>query len=273
MSIASILIAALIGLVIGGISNVLADDLPEHRSPTLPHYPDGTPRPLSAWLGIAAFVLGQRTSPNGAILGWRYPITELLTAGAFVLTVIKSVDILELSGAPAITGLQLVFWLIYMALFVLIGVIDIEHRLILFSVTIPMAVLAILDAALPQSPFKPDLQNAVIGGIVGFVVFFVLYLGGILYAHLRGISDVAFGYGDVILITISGLILGPEALLFAMFITVFLGFAGSMLWIVGRSLRGKGHSLFTALPYGPYIILGTVIMMLYSDEVKRLFGS
>lgn len=236
----------------------------------MPSYPDGTPRLVSAWLGITAFLFGKRVSPTGARLSWRYPLTELVTTLAMVATVTNTTDIYDNERMPAITGLQLVFWLAYMAIFVLIAVIDIEHKLILFAVSIPTIGLAVLDALLTS--FKPDLQNALIGGGIGFAIFFILYLGGILYAHARGITEVAFGYGDVILMAISGLILGPEAVLFAMLITVLLGFLGSLAWIIGRSLSGKGHSMFTALPYGPYIIGGTVIMMLFSSEVRSFMG-
>jgi len=265
-----VLIVGLIGILAGGVSNILADDLPHHRSVRLPHYPDGTPRPFTAWLGIGAFLFGKRVSQGGAKLSWRYPLTEMMTAVLMMLTMLTTGDIYDFAGQPAITGLQLVFWLGYMAIFVLLAVIDLEHKLILFVISIPTIVLVLLDAALTS--FKPDLQSALIGGAVGFGTFFVLYLGGILYAHIRGISEVAFGYGDVILITITGLILGPEALIFAMFITVFLGFVGSLAWIIGRSLSGKGHSLFTALPYGPYIIAATITMMLFSSEVRALIG-
>jgi leader peptidase (prepilin peptidase)/N-methyltransferase len=264
------LIVGLVGLLIGGVSNALADDLPLYRLPRLPHYPDGAPRPVVAWLGVTAFLLGKRVSPSGSKLSWRYPLTEITTALAMIATVVTTTDLQDSTGALAISGLQLVFWLAYMALFVLMAVIDIEHKLILFAVSIPTLALALLDAAL--TTYKPDLPNALLGAAIGFVTFFVLYLGGILYAYLRGIAEVAFGYGDVVLITISGLILGPEALIFAMFLTVFLGFAGSMAWIIGKSLSGQGHSLFTALPYGPYIIGGTVIMMLFSPEVRALMG-
>jgi len=50
-----IILVFLIGIIAGGIVNALADDLPERRRPQLPRYPDGTPRPLIAWLGITAF--------------------------------------------------------------------------------------------------------------------------------------------------------------------------------------------------------------------------
>lgn len=265
-----VLIVGLIGLLAGGISNALADDLPHYRVPRLPHYPDGARRPLTAWFGVTAFLFGQRESPSGVRLSWRYPLTEVATALAMMLTVLTTGDLRDNTGTPAITGLQLAFWLAYMAIFVLMVVIDIEHKLILFVVSIPTIALALLDAVLTQ--YKPDFQNALIGGGIAFATFFVLYLGGILYAHIRRISEVAFGYGDVILITITGLILGHEALLFAMIITVFLGFIGSMAWVIGKSMSGQGHSLFTALPYGPYIIAATIIMMLFSSEVKALMG-
>src|SRR5690349_11728737 len=117
-----VLVVAIVGVLVGGVLNALADDLPYHRSPRLPHYPDETPRPVSAWLGLSAFLTGQRASTQGAKLSWRYPITELLTAAMMVITVIVTYD------DPAMTTLQLVFWLIYMAIFVLIVVIDIEHK-------------------------------------------------------------------------------------------------------------------------------------------------
>lgn len=269
----TILIAAFIGLLVGGVLNALADDLPYHRSPRLPHYPDGTPRPFSAWLGIIAFLTGQRTSPSGSRLSWRYPIMELATALAFALTVIVTSD------DPAMTPLQLVFWLVYMAIFVLITVIDIEHKLILFAVIIPSAIIAIVDAAItPITEYGPSLPEALIGGAIGFAISFLLYLGGFLFirisARLRGhsINEVAFGYGDVMMFTLSGLILGPAAFLFAMYITVVAGAIGAILFLATRGLRRRGYRMFMAIPYGPYIVLGTAVMLLFSNEVLTYMG-
>src|SRR5689334_22904931 len=110
-------VAAVVGFLCGIVINALADDLPYRRNPGLPVYPDGTPRPLSAWSGILAFVMNQRLpanpQPNEArqrliylvedeepvpdalpapemkvspALSWRYPLTELLTMVMMVLT-------------------------------------------------------------------------------------------------------------------------------------------------------------------------------------------
>ena len=266
------LLTGLAGLIIGGLINILADDLPERRKPSLPHYADGTPRPPSAWLGITAFLTGQRVSPSGDKLSWRYPLTELATVLLMWLTVIVT------AGDPEVSSLQLVFYLIYIAIFVLITVIDIEHRLILFVVIIPSSLLAIIDAILTPVMHKPDLRDSLLGGALGFGVFFVLFLGGILFSYvvakIQGydLPEVAFGYGDVMLSLLSGLILGWQPLIVAMFITVFIGAAGAIIFLVVRGLSGR-YDMFTPLPYGPYIVLGTLLLLLFPENVQTLIWS
>lgn len=282
----SILIAGIVGFFVGGVLNALADDLPNERSPRIPRYPDGTPRPPSTWLGTIAFLSGQR-SPNSKHehqLTWRYPMTEIATAGAFMLTVYRTMIINTNGGEMFINGTQTLFWLFYAAAFVLIVVIDIEHHLILFVVIIPSTLIAVLDAALSRevAPYPiwatssdPLLLDALLGGAVGFGVFFVIYLGGFLYvrasSEIRGeaFDDVAFGYGDVMLSMLCGLILGWRALIFAMFITVFLGALGAAIFLVWNKIRRGDGKMTTALPYGPYIVIGAVVMLLYSDWVRE----
>jgi len=287
-----LILALVLGLIAGGAVNALADDLPLRRSPRLPRYIpnekkrathsrdeneraltqiDDERRPLSAWLGITAFLLGKRVSPNGVKLGWRYPITEVFTIALMVIAVLAT------DGDTDVPPLQLAFWLGYMAIFALITVIDIEHKLILFVVIIPSALFAVLDAVLTPLRAEPNLRDALIGGAAGFIVFFILYNGGFLFTYIMGmvrgekITEVAFGYGDVMMAGLSGLILGWQALIFALFITVFLGAFGAMLYLISRALIRSKYSAFTALPYGPYIVAGTLIMLLFSAEISQLF--
>lgn len=262
-----ILLVGLLGIVVGGIINVLADELPRRRPLRPPRYPDGAPRPPIAWLGITAFLFGKRTSPNGFALPWRHPVTEIATALLMIIT------LLTVQDDPQMTPLQFAFWLAYMAIFMLITVIDLEHRLILFVVIIPSCVVALADAAI--TGYGADLGGALLGAALGFGVFFMLYVGGFVFTYIIGkiqgqeINEVAFGYGDVMLITLSGLILGWQPLIMAMFITVFLGAFGAILYLIIRSLVGKKYNLFTPLPYGQYIIVGTIIMLLYAPEVTN----
>lgn len=264
-----LLIIGLIGILAGGIVNALADDLPRRRKPSLPHYPDGSPRPVSAWLGLSAFATNRRTSPTGSTLSWRHPITEIAVAVLMMLVAQMALT------TDTISDVQLVFYLIYMAIFVLITVIDIEHRLILFVVIIPSVIIALLDALLTPQFAPPDLKNALIGGALGFGVFFVMYLGGFLFTYLlailrgRIVKEVAFGYGDVMLAGLCGLIIGWEQMIIAMFLTVFLGAIGALIYIIIRSFSGR-YNLFTPLPYGPYIVIGTLMMLLFKEPVLRL---
>lgn len=290
----------LLGLVIGVIINLLADELPFRRGIARPTYYDGTPRPLSAWSGIWLFLTRQRLPSRTQAdksrqrlyfpeleserpdiwqeaqnvyyakpmpLTWRYPLVELLTGISFVWT------LWIMREVPQLSVLQFIFFLAYDALLVLILAIDVEHRLILRVVTYPAIALALLDAlVLPQ--IAPNFQDALAGAGLGFGIFFVLYLGGYVFNYVMGqirghaIEEVAFGWGDVMLITFSGAVLGFAHTVLALFITVFLGAAGAFLFIVINLLRGKRYSAFTALPYGPYIIVATFIMLHYGDAVR-----
>ncbi|MFW5708778.1 MAG: prepilin peptidase [Chloroflexota bacterium] len=302
-----IIIAIVLGLVAGGVVNVLADELPLRRPLRTPRYipdakrraihvpvldedgndvtlefvnKDDPARPPIAWLGITAFLSGNRSGPDGSTrLSWRYPLTEIAT----VILMITTVLVIEaLNSSPEVTEpvgpLQTIFWLIYMAIFVLITVIDIEHKLILFAVIIPSSFIALADALLTGYP--PALGEALIGGAAGFIVFFILYNGGFLFTYVMGalrgqpITEVALGYGDVMMAMLSGLILGWRLLIFALFITVFLGAFGAIIYLLSRSLLGNRYSAYTALPYGPYIVAGTILMLLFRDPIgPALFGA
>ncbi len=257
------IIAGLIGLLVGAVINALADDLPDEEIHLrLPHYPDGAPRKPIAWLGTLAFLLGQRQSPDGAKLSWRHPITEIVTALLFAYV-----------AAAFPPSIQTVFWMGNLAILVLITVIDLEHRLILFVVVIPSYVFALIGALVAQNA-EIQFRDYLIGGAVGFGIFFLMYLGGILFsrvaANARGeeLDEVAFGYGDVMLATLSGLMIGWQALIFAITIAVFAGAAGALVYLGARLVMKGKYEFFTALPYGQYIVLGTIIMMLWREPVR-----
>lgn len=253
-------VAGIVGLLVGGLINVLADDLPDRGRPHAPHYPDGSPRPVSAWLGLTAFLTGQRASSFDptAWLPWRHPITELVTAIFF--------------GAMA-AGLRdepaLLPWMVYVAVLILITVIDVEHRLILFMVVLPACLFALIVAAVLPGEER-TFTDYVLGGVEGFALFFAMFLGGVVFSEAARTGEVAFGFGDVMLATLSGLMLGWKAFIFAALITVFAGALGAVLYLAARALMRRRYALFTPLPYGPYIVIATLIMLLFRDGLQDL---
>ncbi len=267
MDFLGVVMAGLIGVLAGGVVNALADYLPAARFVALegdaasgralhPHYSDGTPRPLVAWLALVAFLAGQRTSASGARLGWRHLLVEAGLGIAYGLIVLRF-------GWDVRTA----FNLIVVAILALITVIDIEHRLILLVVIAPACLLALLRSALAPPPVWDE---ALLGGVLGFLLFGVMYAGGLGFSRLMRTETVAFGFGDVLLGTLSGMLLGWRLILLALVVTVFLGAAGSLLYLLGRAIARRRYSLFTALPYGPYIVLATLLMIFWRDEIRAL---
>ncbi len=260
MEIVITVVAGIIGLLVGGVINVLADDLPDRGRPHAPHYPDGSPRPVSAWLGVTAFLTGERASSFDptAWLSWRHPITEVVTAIFFAAIA------LGLRGELAPVPLM-----VYVAVLILITVIDVEHRLILFMVVLPACLFALIVAAVAPGDERTFTDYA-LGGVEGFALFFAMFLGGVVFSEAARTGEVAFGFGDVMLATLSGLMLGWRAFIFAALITVFVGALGAVVYLAARAMMRQRYKLFTPLPYGPYIVIATLIMLLFRDEVQRL---
>jgi len=151
-----------------------------------------------------------------------------------------------------------------LAVFTLIAVIDLEHRLILHVVSLPaaavMAAIGILD------PTR-GAGKTLLGGLVGAGVVGVMYLGGILFsralARIRGrvLEEVAFGFGDVTLAALIGLTVGWPGVILALLLGVFSAGAYALVYLM-TSLVLRRYVAFTAIPYGPFLILGALAVYL-----------
>jgi prepilin signal peptidase PulO-like enzyme (type II secretory pathway) len=144
--------------------------------------------------------------------------------------------------------------------FLLIFIIDVEHRLILHIVTFPAGILFLVLTGLnPQLTYARSL----LGGAFGFILFLGLYLlGGVFgrwVARRRGIEDmeVAFGFGDVTLATIIGLLLGFPAVIEALIRGILYAGLFSIGYMLYLSIRRR-YSSFIPIPYGPFLLLGAL---------------
>jgi prepilin signal peptidase PulO-like enzyme (type II secretory pathway) len=160
-------------------------------------------------------------------------------------------------------------------IFLLIIVIDIEHRLILHVVTFPTGVLFFLFAGV-----NPDLTftRSLMGGAFAFILFIGLYLLGGLFgrwmARRRGMDpeEVAFGFGDVTLATVIGLLLGFPAVIEALVRGILYAGFFSIGYLIYLSIR-KRYSTFIPIPYGPFLILGALWVYFQGwTSLERLVG-
>ena len=257
---------ALAGLLVGAVINHAADTLPHRRSLLeTPRCPE-CDQPLLPWqwISLIAYLSGHRRCPDcqGAI-SWRHPITEVVTALLF--------GFLWQRYQPS---LQLWLFTIYTVLFVLIFIIDLEHRLILNVVIFPSILFAFAS-----SFFRPDINylESLVGGAANFLLVFLIFMGGPLFLRLwhrlRGQStdEVPFGFGDVKLALFIGLVVGFPETVFALLIGILAGGIGALLFILARLFGGEKYSALTAIPYGPFLIFGAMAMLFYGQSIMDTY--
>jgi len=176
--------------------------------------------------------------------------------------------------------------------FGVVVVIDIEYRLILHQVSIFggffAAILGIFwrvqqfannnsSGLISTDAWWYAIWTTLLGGLLGFGVMWILYAGGEIFvrflAKRRGqsVDEVALGFGDVNLAGVLGLLLGWPVIVLSLFLAVLIGGLISLVYILIMILTRRYH-LFMALPYGPFLVFGAVIIIYFPEILRRLMA-
>lgn len=193
--------------------------------------------PLAGWLALR----GRCGVCHGAI-GWRYPVIELTTCVLFAACAWRF-------GATPIAlcamGLS--------AALVALAWIDLESTLLPDSITLPLAWAGLLVNLFDAFT---TLQLAVVGAVAGYLFLWVIFHAFRLLTGREGM-----GFGDFKLLAALGAWFGvgalPMLLLGASVVGVVIGGAQTLS---GRASRGQ------ALPFGPYLALAGVVVLLLGGE-------
>jgi leader peptidase (prepilin peptidase)/N-methyltransferase len=169
---------------------------------------------------------------------------------------------------------KLGYWLgvVVLAYFGVVVLIDLEYRLIMHPVSIVGAALGLVIGFL-----RVGWIRTLLGGVVGFGIMWLLYMLGVLIIKVvnrrRGqpVNDVALGFGDVNLSGVLGLMLGWPLVLVGLVVAVLIGGVVSLIYILVKLVTRK-YSAFMALPYGPFLVIGAVLLIYFQDVVKVLIG-
>jgi leader peptidase (prepilin peptidase)/N-methyltransferase len=236
------LLFAFIGLLVAIVINILADDLPLRIRPLPPHCPRcaHTHKPLY-WLGL----LRRHCPACGQPVRPRVIWVEVGTAVLFAL-------LPSLIPEPR----NLIVNSFYIAVLILVIVIDLEHKLILNVVTLPVTAVA-LAASLIVTRDQNTILLAVTGAILGLIIAYIMYGFGTLVFGAG-----AFGYGDVKLAMAMGAMMGLHRIPFALIIGIILGGVISLLLLVTRLVSRRD-----ALPYGQYLAIGGIIMLIWGVQI------
>ncbi len=226
--------AAILGAAIGSFLNVVIHRTPKGESIAYPgsrctacghslSWSDNVP--VLSWLALRG-----RCRYCKAPISARYMLVELMTAAVFALSVLEFG-----AGLAGLRGALLGTFLI-VTMFI-----DIDHLLILDSITIPAAVAGLLLGVLLHQGVTA-LEGALVGGVLFGAVY--LFSGG------RGL-----GLGDVKLAVCLGLFLGLANGIAAFAASFVIG-AVLALPILALSRRGRKD----VLPFGPFLVLAALIV-------------
>ncbi len=256
----TLIIPIILGWLAGLIINYLADVLPSTRKFS---------RPVCLECG-ATYTLKDyllfRACQNGHTRATRLWIVQVI---------ILSISVYTWLMPPVKIGYFL--GLILITYFGLIFTIDMEHRLILHPTSIFGSLLALI-VGLVSHGLRPTL----LGGLSGLLIMLGFYYFGVLFARIRtkrmlamgqeADDEEALGAGDVILVTILGFMLGWPLIWFGLVFGILLGGLVSLLLIFWLMISRKyeKNALMLFIPYGPYFITSTFLMIYFPSFIEKI---
>ncbi len=256
MEVVLTVVFALLGTAIGSFLNVCTDRLPAGKSVVhTPSHCDACQHPLSPKDLVPVFSylwLRRRCRYCQAHIPQRIFWVEI--GSGFLLAFLYWYY-----------GLSVEFAVIafYCYLFIVLMVIDLEHKLILNKITYPAAAVALIisvlipsigstDVSLPWS----EIANGAIGGATGLVFLLIpalIYRGGM-------------GWGDVKMAALIGLVTGFPLVFVALLMGVILGGL-----VAGILLLLKIKKRKEAIPFGPFLSLATIATLLWGNDILNWY--
>jgi leader peptidase (prepilin peptidase)/N-methyltransferase len=186
-------------------------------------------------------------------ISFQYPLVELIT-------IITFLAIYFIYGVTMTTILLVILFLI----FIIIFFIDLKHFIIPNSLTFSMMVLGFVKS-FDQNLISlfPNYFNSLLGGILGYgIIWSIIFF----YKLIR--NKEGMGLGDAKLLAVIGFWFGWIAIPFVIFSSSIIA-----LITVIPSLLNKSKKLSSEIPFGPYIIIGCILYIVFIEQYKNLlFG-
>ena len=198
---------------------------------------------------ISYLVLGGKCSSCKASISAQYPLVELFTAIVSLVV-----------GWHFGVSLQAMAALILTWSLIAASGIDIGHKLLPDSITLPLLWLGIL---LSLFDVFVSLEDSVIGVIAGYLSLWSVFM---LFKLITGKEGM--GYGDFKLLAMLGAWLGWKPLLVVILTASLVGaIVGISMILLKKTERG------TQVPFGPYLAAAGWMTLLWGDELMRVYDS
>ena len=181
----------------------------------------------------------------------QYFIVELISAISFV-------SIYYFFGLTLVALLLLILSIF----FIIIFFIDLKHFIIPNELTFPLMIIGFIksfDPNLNQTIF-PNYINSLIGGLFGYSIIWLIIF---IYKKIR--NKEGMGLGDAKLLAVVGFWFGWVSIPFVIFIS-----SAVALILVIPSILNKSRKMSSEIPFGPYIIIGCILYVSFSNQIKSL---
>lgn len=158
---------------------------------------------------------------------------------------------------------------IFCAALIVLSFIDAEYYILPNCITLPGIVIAAAIALINhythifELPIVTNVMSACLGLLVGGGTLFLI---SEVYLRLRG--KIGLGFGDVKLLTMTGLLFGPGIAFYTIFIGSLIGTVAG----IGMMVFG-GHKASHPLPFGPYLAIGTFVSLFFLTDLLRILNS
>lgn len=241
----------LLGSAVGSFLNVVIYRLPRRESIVFPpsHCPScGHNLSSKDLIPILSYVLLKgRCRYCGSKISPRYLLVELISSSYFAL-------IFYFFDFSFITFKLLIFFSLLLPVFF----IDLEHMIIPDVISIPGTI-----AGLTLSLFNGDLKQSVLGSVFYGGILLLIYLSALIILKEEGM-----GQGDIKLGFMLGSFLGFKLSILSLFLSYFIGglFSIALMGIKRRDLK-------SAIPFGPFLILGSFTSLFLGDTILRFYFS
>ena len=200
---------------------------------------------------ISYLILGGKCSKCKKKISSQYLLVELISIISFLV-------IYYFFGTSLTSALLMILFLS----FIIIFFIDLKHYIIPNVLTFPLMALGFLKSFDPNlNPIFPNFINSLIGGIFGYLIIWSIIF---FYKKIR--NKEGMGLGDAKLLAVIGFWFGWVSIPFIIFLS-----STTALIIVIPDLLKKTKKLSSQIPFGPYIIIATLIFIVFKDKFLSLF--
>ncbi len=182
---------------------------------------------------------------------------------SFQYFLVESISLINFLVLYLIFGISLttLLLIILSVVFLIIFFIDLKHYIIPNSLTYSMMILGFIKSFVPNlDPIFPNFLNSLIGGLLGYGIIW-----SIIYFYRQFKKKEGMGLGDAKLFAVIGFWFGWISIPFVIFLSSII----ALLSVLPDLLRSS-KKLSSQIPFGPFIILGTIFYLVFQDNFVKL---